>query len=116
MNNFRNLNVWKKAINLATTVYKVTNKFPVEERYGLISQLRRCVVSIGSNIAEGAGRESKKEFRQFLNIAIGSCYELETQITISRNLEYLNKEDFTTVIDEVVEIQKMIFSLRKSLS
>lgn len=79
MNNFRNLDVWDKAVELATVVYQNTENFPKAELYGLTSQMRRSAVSISSNIAEGAGRGSKNEFKQFLNISTGSCYELETQ-------------------------------------
>ena len=116
MNNFRELSVWDNAVNLASVVYKATSQFPKEETYGLTSQLRRCAVSIGSNIAEGAGRGSEKEFAYFISIAIGSCYELETQLTISKNLGYLNGKKFDRVLDSVNEIQKMIYSLRKSLN
>ncbi|HET6528136.1 MAG TPA: four helix bundle protein [Balneolaceae bacterium] len=115
MNNFRKLNVWKKAIKLATAIYEQTDTFPKEERYGLTSQMRRCAVSVGSNIAEGAGRGSGKEFRQFLNIATGSCYELETQLIISRNLNYIGKSEFKTINSSVVEIQKMLHSLKKAI-
>lgn len=116
MNNFRKLSVWTKAVALATNIYKKTEQFPKHELYGLTSQIRRCTVSIGSNIAEGAGRGSGKEFRQFLNIATGSCYELETQLTISKNLGYINKTDFNSLIKSVVEIQKMLHSLKKTLT
>jgi four helix bundle protein len=116
MNNFRKLSVWDKAVKLATNVYKKTEKFPKYEIYGLTSQIRRCTVSIGSNIAEGAGRESSKEFRHFLNIATGSCYELETQLTISKNLGYINKTEFNSLIRSVVEIQKMLHALKKTLT
>lgn len=116
MNNFRKLRVWSKAVNLATNIYKLTELFPHYEAYGLTSQIRRCTVSIGSNIAEGAGRGSSKEFKQFLNIATGSCYELETQLTISKNLGYINETDFNSLIKYVVEIQKMLHSLKKSLT
>ncbi len=76
MHNYKQLEVWKKGIDLATIIYALTKKFPKEEKFGIISQMRRCVVSISSNIAEGAGRNSDKEFRQFLNISFGSCSEL----------------------------------------
>lgn len=115
MNNFRELNVWDKAVTLATEVYKMTEKYPKTEIYGLTSQIRRCTVSISSNIAEGAGRRSIKEFRHFLDIAMGSCYELETQLTISKNLSYLEQSDFNHLRDSVTEIQKMIYSLIRSL-
>lgn len=116
MNNFRELNVWVKAVELATEIYKVTDRYPKRELYGLTSQIRRSAVSIGSNIAEGAGRRSKKEFRQFLDITTGSCYELETQLIISRNLDYLSKEKSERLIESLTEIQKMLYALIKSLN
>ena len=115
MNNFRELNVWLKAVELATEIYKATDLYPKREIYGLTSQIRRCSISISSNIAEGAGRRSKKEFRQFLDITTGSCYELETQLIISRNLDYLSKEKFERLIKSLIEIQKMLYALIKSL-
>jgi four helix bundle protein len=115
MNNFRNLDVWNKAVELATYVYQMTESFPKAETYGLISQMRRSAISISSNIAEGAGRESKKEFNQFLNISTGSCYELETQLTISQNLNFLNDAEYEDIKEKLIEIQKMLYALRQSL-
>ena len=80
MNNFKELKIWIKAMNVVTDVYKATLNFPGDEKFGLTSQIRRCAVSIPSNIAEGAGRNTNGEFRQFLGIANGSCYELQTQL------------------------------------
>jgi four helix bundle protein len=116
MNNFRKLSVWSKAVTLATNIYKLTELFPKHELYGLTSQIRRCTVSIGSNIAEGAGRGSSKEFKQFLNIATGSCYELETQLTIAKILGYVNKTNIKTSMEAVIEVQKMLHSLKKTLT
>ncbi len=115
MNNFRELKVWQKAINLAAKVYKETEKLPKHELYGLTSQIRRCSVSISSNTAEGAGRQSKKESRHFLDVATGSAYELETQLLISKNLNYLKSEDFKILKEMNIEIQKMLYSLIKLL-
>ena len=115
VNNFRELDVWKKAVELATRIYKLTDDYPKQEMYGLTSQIRRCTVSISSNIAEGAGRRSRNEFRQFLNIAMGSCYELETQLTISKNLDYIRVNNYDELIDLLTEIQKMIYALIKYL-
>ncbi|MDZ7660671.1 four helix bundle protein [Fodinibius sp.] len=116
MNNFRNLDVWDKAVELATIIYDKTENFPKTEQYGLTSQIRRSAVSISSNIAEGAGRESKKEFKQFLNISTGSCYELETQLKISKNLEFLDEGKYSEIRKRLIEIQKMIYALRQSLT
>ena len=79
MHNYKELKVWQKAVQLSTAVYSLCSELPAEEKYGLKSQMQRCSVSIASNIAEGAGRNSNKEFKYFLSIANGSCYELETQ-------------------------------------
>jgi len=116
MNNFKKLNVWKKAIELATNIYKETEYFPNDELYGLTSQIRRCTVSISSNIAEGAGRQSKKEFRHFLNIAAGSCNELETQLIISSNLEYIEEANSEHLQNSIIEIRKMLYALKSSIN
>lgn len=91
MNKFRELLVWQKGMDLAEEVYAITKGFPVDERYGLQSQIRRCSVSIASNIAEGAGRNSSKEFMHFLSIALGSSFELETNCSSQTNLNISRK-------------------------
>lgn len=115
MNRFKNLKIWKKAVELAIRIYSATQSFPEEEKYGLTSQMRRCAVSIGSNIAEGAGRGSNKEFVHFLNIAYGSSYELETQLIIANELQFINESVARELFDEINELQKMTFSFSKSL-
>lgn len=112
MNRFKNLEIWKKAVQLATQIYKITSDFPVEEKYDLISQLRRCVVSIGSNIAEGAGRNTNKDFRWFLSLS----YELETQLIIAMNLGFIKKSECQKLSKELTELQKMIFTFSKKLN
>jgi len=116
MNRFKNLNIWKRAVILATEIYKVTQKFPDEEKYGLISQLRRCVVSISSNIAEGAGRNTDKDFKRFVSIAYSSSYELETQIIIATNLEYIEKTKSEELCSEINELQKMMYAFSVKLA
>ncbi len=116
MNKFKDLLVWQKAIELATRVYHLTNELPAEEKFGLISQIRKCVVSISSNIAEGAGRNTKNDFKHFLSISQGSSYELETQLIIANNLYLLEKNKLEQVLSQLEEIQKMITGLQKSLS
>ncbi len=91
MNKYKDLNIWKRSVKLATKIYEVTSHFPKEEKFGLISQLRRCAVSISSNIAEGAGRPSDKSFHYFLGIAYGSLCELETQMIIAHNLNFIGE-------------------------
>ena len=113
MDNFRNLIVWKRAVDLATDVYRQTVNFPNTELYGLTSQIRRSAVSISSNIAEGAGRKTKQSFAHFLGISYGSACELETQLLIAKNLKYLNEDEFKVLCSELNEIQKMLFVLEK---
>src|SRR5215475_8589230 len=92
MHNLKELKIWNKAIDLTVDVYKATADFPSDERFGLVSQSRRSAISIPSNIAEGAGRNSKKEFSNFLGIANGSSYELQTQLVISNRLNLLGDD------------------------
>lgn len=115
MDNFKNLEVWKKSVRFATLIYTFTSSFPKTETYGLTSQIRRSAVSISSNIAEGAGRESNKVFRYFLNISYGSSCELETQILIAKNLGFLLSDEYKTAYEKLTEIQKMLYSLRKKV-
>ena len=110
----KKLEVWKRSIEFVTKIYRITESFPGNERFNLASQIRRSAISIPSNIAEGAGRASKKEFIQFLSIAQGSTSELETQLIISNNLGFLKKEDLG-LLDELDEISRMIIGLIKSL-
>lgn len=114
MNDFRKLTIWTRSIDLATKIYKLTSTFPKYEQYGLTSQIRRSIVSISSNIAEGAGRGSNKDFVKFLRISFGSACELETQLIIANNLDYLKPNELHPIISELDEIQKMIFSLEKN--
>jgi len=116
MHKFKELKVWQKSVELATNVYKLTNTYPSEEKFGLISQMRRCVVAIASNIAEGAGRNTKKDFSNFLSMAYASCCELNTQLVISQNLNYITQHQLKEMEDWIDEIQKMIFNLKKSLT
>ena len=112
---FRDLLVWQKAMILAQNVYEVTAAFPKEEQYGLVSQLRRCAVSVPSNIAEGYGRQSLPDYIRFLKISRGSLFELQTQLELSCNLQFLKKEHFEKHIMLAYEIAKMLNSLIASL-
>ena len=116
MRTHHDLEVWKKSINFVTSVYKLTEDYPKTEIYGLTNQVRRAVVSVPSNIAEGAARTSKKEFSHFLSISLGSLSEVETQLIISRNLNMLANEPFENLNTQLIEIRKMIIGLKKSLS
>jgi len=111
MGSYRNLSAWQKGIELTKKVYEITSNFPLEERFGLTNQMRRCAVSIPSNIAEGYGRGSDKDLIQFLYISLGSSNELDTQLTISYELSYLNKDNYMLVSNLNIEVNKMLSSL-----
>ena len=115
MNTYKELTVWQKSMQLCTDVYIVTKKFPKEEMYGLVSQIRRSSVSIPSNIAEGYRRGHKQEFIQFLRIAYGSGSELETQLQISLNIKYLTSEEYSKLNSLLEEILKMLNKLISSV-
>ena len=108
MKSHKDLDVYKKSLDLVVDVYKMTRSFPKEEKYGLCSQLQRAAVSIPSNIAEGAARKNDKEFIQFLHIALGSAAEIETQVEISKRLGYIPNISIT---DRVTDIRRMIQGL-----
>ncbi|MCF7917202.1 MAG: four helix bundle protein [Candidatus Omnitrophica bacterium] len=112
---YRDLNIWVKSVEFVKEVYIITVKFPKEEIYGLSSQMRRSVVSIPSNIAEGFRRQYNKEFRQFLYIALGSCAELETQVSISKELNYIKGEKEKELLEILDHISRMIMNLIKKL-
>jgi len=115
MKDHKELIVWQKGIELVKVIYKITSSFPLSEQFGLTSQIRRSVVSIPSNIAEGCGRNSDKELLQFLYIALGSASELETQIIISAELNFLQKEKSEEILVSLTEIIKMLSGLIKSI-
>ena len=115
MNNFRELLVWKKSVDLSVEIYKLTKLFPDSERFNLTTQMQRSGTSIPSNIAEGSGRTTAASFKQFLSIALGSAYELETQLIISRKLGYIKDESYEAVIKQITEVQKMTFGLMNTL-
>ena len=113
---YKDLLIWQRSMSLAKLVYQLTRSFPPEERYGLISQLRRAAVSIPSNIAEGQARKGTSEFLQFLSIATGSLAELETQLLLSVDLSYCKLPDVAPLFQEIDELQKMIVALKRKLS
>ncbi|MBE0516899.1 MAG: four helix bundle protein [Methanophagales archaeon] len=115
MNSYQDLEVWKKAMELVTDIYKVTQTFPKEELYSMTNQLRRASVSVPANIAEGWGRGTTKEYMQFLRIARGSLLEVETLMTISRNLGYVNAQIQEPILQKILEISKMVNALINSL-
>jgi four helix bundle protein len=113
---YKDLLVWQKGMNLAKLVYKLTMRFPAEERYGLTSQLRRAAVSVPSNIAEGQARRGTNEFLQFLSIAEGSLAELETQLLLSVELNFTQQAEVEPTLKEIDELQKMLVALKRKLS
>ncbi len=113
---FRDLDIWQKGIDLVKNVYRETLNFPRDEQYGLTSQIRRAAVSIPSNIAEGYIRQHRAEFKHFLSVALGSLAELETQIIISRELNYLSAKSSQGLIDQIHLLGKMVRSLTKKLT
>jgi len=113
--NFKNLKVWQKAVDLAVNVYEMSKSFPVEERFGITSQMRRSSVSIPSNIAEGTARNSSKAFSNCLDISLGESFELETQAIIANRVGILNENQFALLTGEVSEVQKMIIGFKTAV-
>lgn len=116
MNNLKELKIWNKAMEITVEVYKATSKFPSDERFGLTSQIRRAAISIPSNIAEGAGRNSPKEFNDFLGISNGSSFELQTQLIVANKLEMLSEEILNPILNELDELQKMTYGFQQMLN
>jgi four helix bundle protein len=112
---FRDLKIWQKAMLIAKLTYQCCADFPGEERFGLTSQMRRAAVSIASNIAEGAGRGTNRDFSQFVSMATGSAYELETQFLLAFEFGYLRPEQVETVMSELSELQRMLYGFQQSL-
>ncbi len=112
---FRDLIVWQKAIELVILIYRITKTFPEDERFGLVSQIRRASISIPSNIAEGYGRNHTNDYLRFLQIAVGSVYELQTQLIISHNLGYLSKELFKETEEKTREVERILIGLIKKI-
>ncbi|GEN69984.1 MULTISPECIES: four helix bundle protein [Chryseobacterium] len=115
MHNFEKLLFWQKSIVLAKNVYIICQEISNDEKYGLISQIKRSAVSIPSNIAEGSGRNGSKEFNHFLAVALGSAFELQTQLILVRELNLLPEEKINALLSEVSEIQRMIYSFKNNL-
>ena len=115
MHDFKKLKVWEKSIDLVVSIYKLTEEFPKHEKYGLISQIQRASVSITCNISEGCGKGTKKDFKRFINIAIGSANEVENLLIISNRLKYMSEVVYGNLSDRISEIKRMLKSLRKTL-
>jgi four helix bundle protein len=116
INSYRDLLVWKKGMALVKNIYQVTKRFPEEEKFGLVSQMRRAAVSVPSNIAEGQSRRGRREFVQFLSHAEGSLAELDTQVLLSVDLGYCAGAEAEALLSSIMELQKMATSLRQKIS
>jgi four helix bundle protein len=114
--NYRDLIVWQEAIKFAKAVYKLTEKFPRQETYALADQIRRAVVSVPSNIAEGQARKAPGDFSRFLHIALGSLAEVDTQLILAQEFGYLSKEDVEKVNEQIQSLRKKLYALINSLS
>jgi four helix bundle protein len=116
MHNFKNLNIWKAGIEFVSEIYKTTRTFPANEQFGLVSQIQRAAVSIPSNIAEGSAKSSNRDFSRFLEMSIGSSYELETELLIALNLGYIDGQQHAHLSLKLCELQKMILGFKKILN
>lgn len=115
MQDFKNLLIWQKAHQMTLSVYQATLAFPAAEQYGLTSQIRRACASIPANIAEGCGRDGDIEFGRFVQIAMGSAYELEYHLILARDLKYLNEKDHETLTNQLNEVRKMLIAFKAKL-
>jgi len=115
MHNFEKLKIWQKAMDIAVEVYDVSLQLPNDEKFNLIHQIKKCAISIPSNIAEGSGRNHNKEFIQFLGIANGSTFELITQLLLAQRLNLINEEIIQPIIRQLVEVSNMNFAFQKTL-
>jgi len=115
MKTHKDLDVYKLSISLVTDLYNITKNFPKEELFGITSQIRRSAISIPSNIAEGSARNHSKEYKQFLYIALGSASELDTQLLIAHNLDFITKETYNILSNKLESVSKMIQGLIKSI-
>ncbi len=115
MKEFRNIKAWHRAHGLTLQVYKITESFPKEELYGLTSQLRRAIISVPTNIAEGCGRGTDPELARFIGIAAGSASEVDYLLLLAKELSYLGKESYRDLFDELTTVRKMLTSLNKTI-
>ena len=115
MHQFEKLKIWQKAMDIAENVYRICKDLPIDEKFNLTHQIKKCAISIPSNIAGGSGRNSNNEFVYFLSVANGSTYELITQLMISKRLELISEIQITPIVNGLVEVSNMSFALQKSL-
>ena len=115
MRNFKKIQVWQKAHKMTLKIYKITATFPEDERFGLISQMRRASASVPTNIAEGAGRDTQKEFARFVHIASGSASETEYHLLLAHDLGYISPEEYPPLEQDIIEIKRMLHGFGKAL-
>lgn len=115
MRNFRNLEVWNEALELATRIYLLTKSFPKEEKYGMCSQIKRAAISIPSNIAEGSSRRTKHDFARFLDLSLGSSFELESQIELAVKIKFIESNKAKPIQNDLQKIQRRINALRTAI-
>lgn len=115
MHNFKELKIWQESREFCKPIYEITKQFPDTEKFGLTNQIRRAVVSVPSNIAEGSGRSSDKEFSKFINYSIGSSYELETQLLIAFDMGFLTESNLNFLLEGLIKIQKMLNKFNEHL-
>ncbi len=115
INSYRDLIVWQKSMLMVTNIYKFTNTFPTNEQYGLTSQIKRSAISVPSNIAEGYGRNSTGDYKRFLQIALWSLFELQTQIEIAKNLNFITNDTFEISYNKAKEIDRMLIALIRNI-
>lgn len=115
MHNYKNLKIWQNSRMLVKYIYEITSVLPSKEQFGLVSQMQRAAISIPANIAEGSGRGSNKDFSRFLDIAIASLFELETELILTVDLGYTNETNVQPVLEQILELQKMIFGFKEKI-
>jgi four helix bundle protein len=116
MHDYKKLNVWDRSYKFVLKVYQVTKTFPKEERFALVDQLRRSVISIPANIAEGGGKNGNKEFYRYLSISFGSANESEVYFNLAKDLGYIDEKTYEDLVNELTQIKKMLFQLMKTVS
>lgn len=115
MHNYRELKIWQKAIDLSEDIYMLVADFPTDEKFGIVSQLRRASVSVPSNIAEGSSRKSEKEFAHYLSMSLGSLFEIETQLIISNRVDYIKDETLEEFKNKITDLIKMIMAFKNHI-
>jgi len=115
MHNYRELKIWHKAIDLSVDIYELVADYPNDEKFGLVSQLRRASVSVPSNIAEGSSRGSEKDFARFLTMSLGSLFEIETQLIISQRVNYIKNDELEEFKTKIIDLIRMIMAFKKHI-